>query len=42
VKWFDINNGQVIGKEEKIKGGKVVALKSGKQGNVVAWVRKAN
>jgi hypothetical protein len=42
VKWFDINNGQMIGKEEKIKGGKVVALKSVKQGNAVVWIRKAN
>jgi hypothetical protein len=40
VKWFDAANGQVIGKEEKVKGGKVVALKSVKEGNVVAWVRK--
>ena len=41
VKWFNSNNGQMIGKEEKIKGGKVVALKSGRQGSVVVWIRKA-
>ncbi|OQP59816.1 DUF6298 domain-containing protein [Niastella populi] len=41
VKWFDAGNGQVIGKEEKIKGGKVVTLKNTKGGSVVAWIRKA-
>ena len=41
VKWFDAGNGQVIGKEQKIKGGKVVTLKNAKQGSVVAWLKKA-
>jgi hypothetical protein len=39
VKWFNAGNGQVIGKEEKIKGGKLITLK-GREGNVVAWIRK--
>jgi hypothetical protein len=41
VKWFNPANGQVIGKEERIKGGKVVVLKNVKQGSVVVWIRKA-
>ncbi|OQP66408.1 pectate lyase [Niastella vici] len=41
VKWFDAATGQLIGKEEKVKGGKPVTLKSGKEGTVVAWIRKA-
>jgi hypothetical protein len=41
VKWFNTANGEQIGKEEKIKSGKVVSLKNAKGGNVVAWVRKA-
>ncbi|WP_205510080.1 DUF6298 domain-containing protein [Longitalea arenae] len=40
VKWFDTRNGQLSGKEEKIKGGKLVTLKA-REGNVVAWIRKA-
>jgi hypothetical protein len=41
VKWIDPANGQLIGKEEKVSGGKVVTLKSSKSGNVVVWlVRK--
>jgi hypothetical protein len=40
VKWFNAGNGQAIGKEEKIKGGKLVTLKNPKQGSVVAWIRK--
>ncbi|THU39736.1 pectate lyase [Niastella caeni] len=40
VKWFDPATGHVIGKEEKIRGGKVVSLKNVKGGSVVAWIRK--
>jgi len=41
VKWFDAGKGEIIGKEEKVKGGKVVTLKSPRQGPVVVWIRKA-
>jgi hypothetical protein len=40
VKWIDPASGNIIGKEEKIKGGKAVSLKNEKQGNVIAWIRK--
>jgi hypothetical protein len=40
VKWFNAGNGQVIGKEEKVKGGKLVSLKGVKEGSVVVWIRK--
>ena len=40
VKWFDADKGEIIGKEEKVKGGKVVTLKSPKSGSIVAWIRK--
>jgi len=40
VKWFDPGNGSVLGKEEKVKGGKPVTLKNAKHGSVVVWIRK--
>jgi hypothetical protein len=40
VKWFDGGKGQVIGKEEKVKGGKIITLKSAQPGTVVAWIKK--
>jgi hypothetical protein len=40
VKWFDPNTGSVLGKEEKVKGGKTVTLKNAKKGSVVVWIRK--
>jgi len=40
VKWFDPGNGSVLGKEEKVKGGKTVTLKNAKHGSVVVWIRK--
>lgn len=40
VKFFDPANGSVSGKEEKIKGGKIVSLKNAKHGSVVLWIRK--
>jgi hypothetical protein len=41
VKWFNAGNGQVVAKEQKVKGGKLITLKNPKQGSVVAWIRKA-
>jgi hypothetical protein len=40
VKWFDAGKGQVIGKEQRVKGGKVVALKCPQSGSVVVWIRR--
>jgi hypothetical protein len=40
VRWFNSATGEVIGKEVKIKGGKIVVLSGGKKGNVIAWIRK--
>jgi hypothetical protein len=40
VKWIDPATGALIGKEDKIKGGKLVSLKKVKQGNVVVWISK--
>ena len=40
VKWIDPATGNNIGKEEKIKGGKLLSIKNIKQGSVVAWIKK--
>ena len=38
VRWINAKNGQLIGKNEKVNGGKAVQLKSPQSGEVVLWL----
>lgn len=40
VRWINPRNGTITGKEEKIKGGNVVPLKTPATGVVIAWINK--